>query len=500
MRIELVFASLVAAVAIDAAAATKAQSPAPATATAVATGAIGPPEFARPFIQVPKDVGPSVVAVTSVSTAKAQAPETNPFDFLSPFGDSPLERFFKSLPRQDQRQQRQPQLRGIGSGVIVDAKGLILTNNHVVRDAETLSVVLDDAREYKAEVIGKDPKTDLAVIRLKPNGKPLPPLRPAVLGDSSALEVGQWVMAFGSPFGLKRTVSAGIVSAKGRGHVGISDYEDFIQTDAAINPGNSGGPLVDLEGRVVGINTAIVSKSGGYQGVGFAIPINMAKAVMSELIAHGTVTRGFLGVLISELSDDLAASFGFTGKGVLVQDVTPDGPGAKAGLKPGDIITERDGRPISDVGLFRNSIADTAPGTTVNLTVFRGGRTQTIKVKLELLKTEEGPAEKQQPQAAPSGTGGSHGMEFVDVTPELRQHLGLDLTPGVLITRVQPGSDADDAGLAPGDLLVQVGTTEVKTAQEAERALERLDPKATVRLRVIREKQGVFVLLKPRGG
>jgi serine protease Do len=324
-------------------------------------------------------------------------------------------------------------------------------------------------------------------------------LRPATLGDSSALEVGTWVMAFGSPFGLKRTVSAGIVSAVGRGHVGISDIEDFIQTDAAINPGNSGGPLVDLQGHVVGISTAILTKSGGYQGVGFAIPINMARQVMGELIAHGKVTRGYLGVLISELNDDLAASFGFTGKGVLVQDVASDGPGGKAGLRPGDIITEKDGKAVADVNQFRNAIADAGPGTTVSLTVFRGGKTQVLKVKLETLPNEETAGE--QPQANQGGgTGGSHGMEFVDLTPELRQQLGLENEPGVLITKVQPGSEADDAGLAPGDLLSQVGTTDVKTAQEAERALKKVNPKEAVRLRVIREKRGLFVLLKPRGG
>src|SRR5689334_9941847 len=325
----LAILSVAAALACSTTASTQTNVKAPVAAAAPAVAAAKPVtvpagDFRRQFIEVAKTVRPSVVAITSVSTVEMGGPEGGeggPFDF-----------FFRGMPRPEGKQKRQ----GIGSGVIVDARGYILTNNHVVEDADEIKVVFSDDTEVPAEVVGTDPKTDVAVIKLKANGHVVPELRPVAIGDSDKLEVGEWVMAIGSPFGLKQTVSAGIVSAVGRGNVGIVDYEDFVQTDAAINPGNSGGPLVNLDGRVIGINTAIASRTGGNNGVGFAIPINMAHAVMDQLIDHGGVTRGYIGVFIGNLDDELARSFGYQGKaGVLVQDVAADGPGAKAGLVAG---------------------------------------------------------------------------------------------------------------------------------------------------------------------
>ena len=253
----------------------------------------------------------------------------------------------------------------MGSGVIVDARGYILTNNHVVADADEIKVVLQNDHELPAEIVGADPKTDVAVIKVKLDERTKAAgLKVAQLGDSDGLEVGEWVMAVGAPFGLTQTVSAGIVSAVGRGNVGIADYEDFIQTDAAINPGNSGGPLVNLDGKLIGINTAIASQSGGNNGVGFAIPINMAKTVMDQLIKHGEVVRGYLGVFIAPLTDELAASFGYKDQTAACSCRTcrRTAPRPRPGSRPGDILLERDGKPIRDVATFRNGISETSPG------------------------------------------------------------------------------------------------------------------------------------------
>jgi serine protease Do len=287
--------------------------------------------------------------------------------------------------------------------------------------------------------------------------------------------------------------SAGIVSAVGRGNVGITDYEDFVQTDAAINPGNSGGPLVNLNGALVGINTAIASRTGGSQGVGFAIPVNMAKAVMKQLIENGQVVRGYLGVYIADLHEDLAQSFGYTGRGgVLVQDVSPGSPGGKAGLKAGDIIIERDGKPATDVVTFRNAIAATAPGNKVALTVFREGKKVPIAVKLEALPNEP---TAQKPGKAGAEPGG-RGLAIADLTPDLRQRLGVASGDGAVIVRVAPDSPADRAGLRPGDLLKQIGSTVVKNAKDAEAAFAKAGKSAALRLRIEREGHGMFVLLK----
>jgi len=449
-----------------------------------------PTDFRRQFVEVAKAVRPAVVAITSVATvdeSQAGGPGGNPFE------GSPFDFFFRGVPRPPMGKQKR---QGMGSGVIVDPRGYILTNNHVVQDADELTVVMPDDRELHAELVGTDPKTDLAVVKVKLDPKDAAALSAATLGDSDELEVGEWVMAIGSPFGLKQTVSAGIVSAVGRGHMGITDYEDFIQTDAAVNPGNSGGPLVNLDGRVIGINTAIASRSGGSQGIGFAIPINMAKAVMNQLMEHGAVVRGYLGVYIADVNPELAKSFGYTGKGgVLVQDVSAGTPGGKAGLKAGDIIVARDGKPVTEVTTFRNGIAATPPGTGVTLTVFRDGKNVTLKAQLEALPNDQ-PQAKAGQKDDTAGTGG-RGLALSNLTPELKQRFSIESDAGAVVVQVAPDSAADDAGLHPGDLVVQIGKTEVHNVNDAARAFKSADAKAPLRLRVIREGHGVFLILKP---
>ena len=477
----LIAVGVAVALACTTTASTQQQGPVPAPASSAGKPpATAPTEFRRQFIDVAKAVRPSVVAITSVSTVQPGGPgEGNPLEF-----------FFRGLPRPEGKQRRQ----GIGSGVIIDTRGYILTNNHVVEDADEIKVVFHDDTEVAAEVVGTDPKTDVAVIKLKPGNHKLPALKPVTIGDSDKLEVGEWVMAVGSPFGLKQTVSAGIVSAIGRGNMGITDYEDFIQTDAAINPGNSGGPLVNLNGALVGVNTAIASRTGGSQGVGFAIPINMAKAVMKQLIDNGQVVRGYLGVYIADLHEDLAQSFGYSGRGgVLVQDVSSGSPGAKAGLKAGDIVLERDGKPVLDVVTFRNAIAASAPGTKTALTVFREGKKMAVAVKLEALPGEP-TAQKQSKAGAEQG---GRGLAISDLTTELRQRLGVNAGQGAVVVRVAPDSAADRAGLRPGDLLKQVGNAPVKNAKEAEAAFAKAGPTQPLRLRIEREGHGMFILLTP---
>ena len=323
-------------------------------------------ELSQAFERVAETITPSVVTISTESTPKKSKAKQ---------GDDPLRKFFgddfldKMVPT--------PQ-RGLGTGVIVDEQGHIITNNHVIGESTEVSVRLSNERTVKAKVVGTDPRTDLAVIKIKVKAE-LP--KPAKLGDSEKLKIGEWVVAAGASFGLDNTITAGIVSAKGRALSGGSQYEDFIQTDAAINPGNSGGPLVNLRGEVIGINTAIVSKSGGYMGIGFAIPINMAKQVLGSLITNGKVTRGWLGVGIQNLNEDLARSFDYDAtEGALVGHVDPKGPAKKAGLQQGDIIVQVGNDRIKNVNQLRNLVAGIKPSTTTELTLIRAGRKETKSV------------------------------------------------------------------------------------------------------------------------
>ena len=324
----------------------------------------------------------AVQSVVNISTSRTV--QTGPAAW-DPFFSDPRSPFFGGEPSERKASS-------LGSGVIVTAQGRILTNNHVVQGADDITVTLSNGTELPAKLVGTDPRSDVAVLQLQGQ---LPPLKPLAFGDSSGLRLGEVVLAIGDPFGVGQAVTMGIVSAKGRASVGIVDYEDFIQTDAAINPGNSGGALVNLRGELVGINTAILSKSGGYQGIGFAIPSNMAKQISDMLVKDGRVKRGYLGVNIATVNQDVAKKVGLkVDHGVLVTGVQPDGPASKAGLKDGDVIVSFDGNEVKDAGKLRNAIAMSASGTSMDLQVVRGGGKQTVKVKLAELPVPKKPKEE----------------------------------------------------------------------------------------------------------
>ncbi len=358
---------------------------------------------------------------------------------------------------------------GMGTGVIIDPAGVILTNNHVVRGGEQIMVRLHDGREFKATKVSTDPKSDLAVLRIEGADH----LQAAVLGDSDRLDVGEWVIAVGHPFGLEGTVTAGIVSAKGRG-IGITEREDFIQTDAAINPGNSGGPLVNLEGEVVGINTAIHSNSGGNEGVGFAIPINQAKWVAQQLANGGTVHRATLGVMIQPLTDELAKQFDLAvHSGVLVAEVTPDSAAAKAGLKPGDVIVEFAGKSVTSPRELQVVAEQAAIGTAQTLIVIRDGKRVELKVSPnELPGDEKHQANEEQRAGREDMRFESLGMNAQTLTPELAERLHIRGDHGVVVTEVRPGSRAQLAGLVPGTVIVEANRKPVKTVEELAAAIK----------------------------
>lgn len=436
-------------------------------------------------------ITPSVVNVSSVRRSRRpEAPDgqrnphrNDPFfdqfrDFL---GEDFMERF--GAPRQPDFGQQ-----GLGTGVIIDAKGHILTNNHVIGEADEVTVRLHDDRTFKAKVVGKDERSDLAVIRIDAKN-----LVPAVLGNSDDLKIGQWVVAAGNPFGLDNTITAGIVSAKGRSIMGGGQYEDFIQTDAAINPGNSGGPLVDLEGRVVGINTAIFSRSGGYMGIGFAIPITMARRVMESLISSGKVVRGWLGVGIQNLSEDLASSFGHTGtEGALVGHVDPNGPAAKAGLQQGDIILKLDKTPMKNINQLRNRIAAVVPGERVELEILRDGKAREVKVTVGELPTElPGEVEETEAEVAPD-----LGLTVENLTPEISQRLKSRRTSGVVVTGVRPEGLAARGGIQPMDIIVSINRKRIENVDDLRIALRTSD--LAKGIRVVVESGGMerFVFLR----
>jgi len=385
----------------------------------------------KAFAQVAKRAKDAVVFI-QVEKAVEEAgvgpvvPFNDPFDL---FNDDFFDRFFRyrGPPRRlpEQRKRRHVQT-GQGSGFTISPDGYILTNNHVVGEADRITVKTVDGKELTAKLVGTDPQTDVAVIKVEAEDLPVLPL-----GDSDSVEVGEWVIAVGNPFGLAHTVTVGVVSAKGRSAVGIVDYEDFIQTDAAINPGNSGGPLINLAGEAIGINTAIFSRSGGYMGIGFAIPINMAKKIYTQLVEKGKIDRGFLGIMIQDLNADLAGSFGIEDTdGILVAEVQKGSPAEKGGLRVGDVIVELDGEPVKNVGPFRNKIALTAPGTKVKLAVLREGRRTPLTVRLGELD--------QTVQAGGRGEAGPADLGFSvqDLTPELATRFGYAGESGVLINEV----------------------------------------------------------------
>ena len=372
--------------------------------------------------------------------------------------------------------------RGLGSGFVVNADGYIVTNNHVVDGATEIRVKLADGRELPGRVVGRDPRTDLALLKVEGHGLPTIPL-----GDSSALKVGEPVMAIGNPFGLEQTVTTGIVSATGR-VIGEGPYDDFIQTDASINPGNSGGPLINARGQVIGINTAIVSRSGGSIGIGFAIPVNLAKPVVTQLASAGHVTRGWLGVGIQPLTADLAKSFRLTRTdGALVTSVSEGSPAAKAGLKEGDVIVEYDGRPVARAGDLPRTVAETPVGRAVPLEVVRDGKPVTLTATVGRLE------ETREAKAEPAPGEPALGVSARTLTPAVAQQLGLREQQGVLIVNVNDGSRAEAAGLKAGDVIAEVDHRAVSNVEDLQQALRRHATGAPVLLLVHREDAHVWI-------
>jgi len=421
--------------------------------------------FADGFAAV---VQPNLPAVVNISTSKmVKNPQIqNPFE-NDPFFQQFFGHQFGQAPEQQPQQQREMSL---GSGVIVSPDGYILTNNHVIDGASDIKVSLKDKREFKAQLIGADPKTDLAVLKIPATG-----LTAMTFGDSAKMQVGDFVLAIGDPFGVGETVTMGIVSATGRNSLDIEEggYEDFIQTDAAINPGNSGGALINVRGELVGINTAILTgnEGGGNEGVGFAIPVDMARGIMQQILKNGKVTRGYLGIMIQEVTPDLAKAFDLpSSEGALVGDVTKDGPASKAGMQKGDIILTLNGQPVEDSRSLRLHIASMAPGQTVQLGVQRNGAKLTVSVTLgELPETPEASATPGA-QSAPSAVAG---VDVDTLTPEIAGQLGLPAeTHGVVVTQVDPSSAAAETGLQRGDVIQEVNRTPVGSVDQYNRAVK----------------------------
>lgn len=442
-------------------------------------------DLSNAFRNAAEVIRPAVVSITSekeLRSARQSVKPSLPESLRRFFGDD-FEFFFgpqSSSPRSFQQ--------GYGSGVIVSQDGYVLTNNHVVADADRVIVKTQDKVEYPAKVVGTDPKTDVAVLKIEASNLPV-----ARLANSDEARVGDWVLAVGGPFGLENTVTAGIISATGRDAVGITDYENFLQTDAAVNPGNSGGPLVNLRGEVVGINTAIASRSGSNAGIGFAIPSNLAKMVMDDLIPDGKVERGFLGAMIQDLTKELAKSFGYDGRdGVLVSDVAKGGPAEKAGLKSGDIIIRFNGHPMNHATQLRNTVAQTPPETTVEVEIFRDGKRQTISVKLGLLDDKVALSSD-----ASQSTSNELGLSVQTLTPDLARHLGYsEAQKGVVIREVKPGSWAQRAGLDVEQVIVSINGKDISDARSFQEVVSQQDLAAGLRMQVLVNGFRRFVFLK----
>ena len=440
-------------------------------------------ESSRAFASVAQQVSPSVVFI---QTERAVQTQQSPFS--SPFGDDFFDRFFGQPFPGTPRQQPPSQRRAVGQGsgfVFSLNEGLrndtayILTNNHVVEGADSITVTFNDGREFDAEITGTDPQSDVAVIEITGNDLPA-----VALGDSDELAVGEWVVAIGNPFGLSHSLTVGVVSALGRTSLGLSDYEDFIQTDAAINPGNSGGPLVNLDGEVIGINTAIASRSGGYMGIGFAIPSNLARSIADQLMNSGEVTRGYLGIVIQDLTADLAESFDLEStQGILVAQVSPDSPAEAAGVEQGDIIVAYQGQEMANVGAFRNQVSLTPPGTQARLTVIRDGERVGLTVTIGSLERAQVATQDAVESAEEIG------LAVQTMTPELARQFDMEPGRGVVVTQVMPGSVAEAAGIQAGMVILEVNRDPVTSAEAFNRAISAAG-----------DEQRVLLLIGTNGG
>jgi serine protease Do len=440
------------------------------------------------FVQVAQSVKPAVVNIATTErprpTEGRRSPQVPPFfrgPFRDFFGEDFFERYFGEPPQRERH--------SLGSGVIVDSRGYILTNNHVIEQADEIEVRLSDKRKFSATVVGKDPKTDLAVIKIDATGA-LPVAR---LGDSDKIRTGEWAIAIGNPFGLDQTVTVGVISAVGRADMGITTYEDFIQTDASINPGNSGGPLLNLQGEVVGVNTAIVASG---KGIGFAIPINMAREIKDRLIAQGKVVRAWLGVGIQELTEELAAQFGVKPEdGVLVGNVMADTPAERGGLKPGDIIQEFNGNKISNVRQLQREVAQSPIGSPARLQVLREKQPMTLTVVLGEQPTDLRAGR----EPSPAEVTEQFGLTVQDLTPELRNQLRLTNVDGVIVSGVDEAGAAARAGVRPGDVITEVNREPVKSARDFTRILGQMRRGANLLLLVRRDGNSRFVVVPPKG-
>ena len=453
-------------------------SGAPEIPAAEAVSATAPAGAQTPlsFSDLTERVKPAVVNISTTKTVKGGGIYRSPFG-NSPFGDDFFERFFGDMPTREFKQQ------SLGSGFIISNDGYIFTNNHVVEKADKIIVKVSDGNKYEAKVIGTDANTDIALIKIKPQAS----LPVAEIGDSEKVKVGEWVIAIGNPFGLEATVTAGIVSAKGR-VIGAGPYDNFIQTDASINPGNSGGPLYNMEGKVIGINTAIVQQA---QGIGFAIPINMAKTILNDLKTKGKVTRGWLGVSVQDISDDLAANLNHKNKnGALISDVFKGDPADKAGIKVGDIITEIDGKPIKDSHDLLMAIASLQVGQKINVKAVRDGREISFRVTVGERKDNVA-LDTDKPDISTR----QFGIAVQDVTPDLARQLGISRN-SVIVTDVESGSPADEAGIQPQDVIVQVNRVKISSAKEFEQEMTKAAAKKSVTLLVKRGRASFFVTLR----